>query len=682
MLTLISDGISYNLQRGVELFTYLANTCINFLKKGLKTLSDLPYITSVDNKVEEVNKPFLDLTGYTERSIMGRNVEEVWQQLLRISMDLNRVKCLKECDCYMFDILRRAKEVTIGYTENFELKQCIYTFKQKVNSILEDKYPFLELANSANDTGVALYSVPEFILLKGNESHNRYLSRLFGGTKDIIGKRIEEILPDWKGSDTEDIFNSVVRTGKPIFYDDHMREYPETGIICTRYTLTPIFEGEKLRYLVLIHNDVTEKVKIRNAISEKNLIIERQKNYYEKQRDYLYRLFNTMKLPIISLSYPEYKIMEFNKKALSELKELTGMDDLTIEKGISGKSLAELIPLFSISNEKTFVDRMKETKSSVCHKKMELEKKGRKVYYNVTHHPFINIMDEITEILIVAVDVTDEVEKAKQMESILKLKDDFLYFITHEFKTPLSVINVAVQTLERFYSMQIPDKARFLIEKVKQNSYRQLRLVNNLLEIARINSGYIKLKQRNVDIVFLTRAITESVAIYAQQKGIELVFVTKFPQRVIGLDDEKLERVLLNLLSNAIKFTPAGKKVVVELSSGLHKHKRVIRIKVKDQGIGIPKEKQTVIFDRFGQVDNLLTVQAEGSGIGLYLVKLMVDSIGGDITLESEWGKGSVFTLMIPSKKAKENTKEQKFKLGSDNRLIQTTAIEFSDIYI
>ncbi len=645
-------------------------------------MSDLPYMTAVDNRVAELNKSFLELTGYTERSILGKNVEVIWQHLLRISMDLDRVKSFKECDCYMFDSLRRAKEVTISYTENFELKQCIYTFKQKANSVLEDKFPFLEHANSANDTGVALYSVPEFILLKGNESHNRYIRRLFGGTEDIIGKRIEGILPDWKGSDTENIFSSVVRTGKPIFYDEHIREYPETGIICTRYTLIPIFEEEELRYLVLIHNDVTEEIKIRNAILEKNLIIEGQKDYFEKQRNYLYRLLNTMNLPIISFSYPEFNIKEFNNKALTELRELTGMNDLTIGSNIPCRSLAEMIPLFDISSEKILIGRMEETKSSVCHKKMELCKKGRKVYYDVTYHPFLNIMEEITEVLMVAVDVTDEVEKAKQMENILKLKDEFLYFITHEFKTPLSVVNAAVQTLEHCYSMQIPDKARFLIGKVKQNSYRQLRLVNNLLEIARINSGYIKLKQRNVDIVFLTRAITESVAIYAQQKGIELVFVTKFPQRVIGLDDEKLERVLLNLLSNAIKFTPAGKKVVVELSSGLHKHKRVIRIKVKDQGIGIPKEKQTVIFDRFGQVDNLLTVQAEGSGIGLYLVKLMVDSIGGDITLESEWGKGSVFTLMIPSKKAKENTKEQKFKLGSDNRLIQSTAIEFSDIYI
>ncbi|HQJ37751.1 MAG TPA: ATP-binding protein, partial [Bacillota bacterium] len=645
-------------------------------------MSDLAYIAEVDNRVEEVNKSFLDLTGYTERSILGRNLEEIWQQVLRISMDLNRVKCLKECNCYMFDILRRAKEVTISYTENPERRQCVYTIRIKKNSMLEDKFPFLELTNSANDTGVALYSVPEFILLKGNENHSRYISRFFDGTEDIIGKRIEEILPDWKGSDTENIFSSVVRTGKPIFYDEHIREYPGTGVICTRYTLTPIFEEEELRYLVLIHNDVTEKVRIRNALSEKNHIIEGQKDYFEKQRNYLYRLFNAMDMPIMSFSYPELKIKEFNNKALYELRELTGISDLIVEPNTDGENLSELIPFFNENNEKKLIERMKETKSSVCHKKMELCKKGRMVYYDVTYHPFLNMMEEITEILIVAVDVTDEVEKEKQMENILELKDEFLYFITHEFKTPLSVINAAVQTLEHCYSMQIPDKARFLIAKVKQNSYRQLRLVNNLLEIARINSGCIKLKQRNVDIVFLTRAITESVAIYAQQKGIELVFVAKFPQRVIGLDDEKLERVLLNLLSNAIKFTPAGRKVVVELSSGLHKHKRVICIKVKDQGIGIPKEKQDVIFDRFGQVDNLLTGQAEGSGIGLYLVKLMVNSIGGDITLESEWGKGSVFTIMIPSKKAKNNTNEQKFKLGSDNRLIQSTAIEFSDIYI
>ncbi|MEA4846175.1 MAG: PAS domain-containing protein, partial [Clostridiaceae bacterium] len=486
---------------------------------------DLPYMIAVDNKVEKVNGHYLDLTGYKEMDILGREVEEVWRQLLRISADLSKLQHSKSCDCYMFDICFEAKEVTISYSEDIELKQGVYTFRQKKNSILEDKFPFLMLANSANDTGTALYSVPDFILLKANEYHHRYCRKRNTGLKSIIGKYIWDIFPDWKDSETSYIFNEAAETGKPVFSDEYMRVYPEIGNICIKYTLTPIFEEETVKYIVLIHEDVTEKVKIRDAIAEKNRIIEEQKSCLQSQRDYMYKLFNAMELPIMSLSYPELKIIEFNKKALSELREFTGMGDVVAESYLAGRSLYEMISLLNIQDEKEFFDRMKQTRCTVCHEKMEIEKNGRKVYYNITYHPFLDIMGEIVQLLIVGVDVTREVEKRKQIEEVLKLKDEFLYFMTHEFKTPLTVINAAVQTLEYVYSKQIPDKAIVLVEKVKQNSYRQLRLVNNLLEIARINSGNIKLKERNIDIVFLARAITESVAIYAQQKDIDIVFI-------------------------------------------------------------------------------------------------------------------------------------------------------------
>jgi signal transduction histidine kinase len=309
-------------------------------------------------------------------------------------------------------------------------------------------------------------------------------------------------------------------------------------------------------------------------------------------------------------------------------------------------------------------------------------KNGRKVYYNMTYHPVLNMMGEVTEILLVAVDVTGEVEKRKQMEDIFKQKDEFFYFMSHEFKTPLTVINAAVQSLEYIYGKQIPDKAKVLVEKVKQNAFRQLRLVNNLLDITKISSGKIKLKKRNIDIVLLVRVITESVAIYAQQKGVEIIFESKLRYRIAGIDDEKFERILLNLLSNAIKFTPAGKRVTVELSGKLYKGRRMICIKVKDQGIGIPKDKQGLIFDRFEQVDSVLTRQSEGTGIGLYLVKLMVNAFDGEIFLESEEGKGSVFILMIPSKRVKENIKIKEIQHMPESRLVQSIATEFSDIYL
>lgn len=647
-----------------------------------KNLTDMPFMIAVDNKVKEVNEPFTNLTGYEGKDILGMKVEKVWKQLLKISADYHKVKHMHEFDCFMFDIGCTVKEVTIEHCEMLETNRSIYIFKQKKNSLFDEKYSFLEMVNSGNDTGLAIYSVPDFILLKANNSYFEYFGKQYNTLKEMLGLPLEVLLPSWKNCEIHEICLSVVKSGQPVYFDELLVESPEIGSFYLRDTLTPIFEEGTVKYLVQIHNDVTEKVMNRKAVEEKQQMIEEQKNRIEAQRDYLCKLFNALELPIISLSYPDFRVIEYNKKALSDLSEITGTGDAVIESRLTGKSLSEYEPLIKDFDSKGFLHELQTTKSEICHEKMEMSKNGRKVYYDITYHPFLNMMGEITEILVVAADVTGEVEKRKQMEDVLKLKDEFFYLMSHEFKTPLTVINAAVQSLEKIHSGQMPYKAKTLIGKIKQNNFRQLRLVNNLLDITKLNAGQIKLRKRNIDIVFLTRAITESVAIYAQQKGVEIIFTTKLQQRVIGIDDEKFERILLNLLSNAIKYTPSGKKVVVELSAKLNNNKRMICIKVKDQGIGIPKEKHNLIFERFGQVESTLTRQAEGSGIGLFLVKLMMDAFNGEITLESESGRGSVFTLMIPSKKVKENIKEWEIQHISDSRIVQSIATEFSDIYL
>ena len=647
-----------------------------------KNTVDMPWMIAYADSVSEVNIPLLNLTGYEEKDFVGMKIEKVWKQLLRISVDYLKVKDLQKCDCYMFDIECSVKEVTIEYYGMLESDQGIFTFLQKKNNMFDEKYPFLELANSANDTGLALYSVPDFILLKANDDFLVYFSKQYKTLKQVLGFSLESLTTGWKNSEIFDIFMYVVETGQPLYFHEKLIELFETGSFYSRSTLTPIFEEGEVKYLVQIHNDVTEKVINREAVLEKNSIIEEQKKSIEAQRDYLNKLFNALELPIMSLSYPDFKILEFNKKAMADISELTGAGDVLIECYKTGRSLKEVGYLIENLSSQASMDEVIRTKSTICQEMLEMTRNGHKSYYNITYHPFLNTLEEITEILLVGVDVTNEIEKRKQIEDVLKLKDEFFYLMSHEFKTPLTVINAAVQSLENIYSSQIPFKARVLIGKIKQNAFRQLRLVNNLLDITKINAGQLKLKKRNIDIVFLARAITESVAIYAQQKDVEIVFATKLTQRVIGIDDEKFERILLNLLSNAIKYTPSGKKIAVELFAKLNKNKRMICIKVKDQGVGIPKEKQSLIFERFGQVDNTLTRQSEGSGIGLYLVKLMMNALGGEIFLESESGKGSVFTLMIPSKKAKKNIYEWEMQHISDSRIVQSIATEFSDIYL
>lgn len=280
-------------------------------------------------------------------------------------------------------------------------------------------------------------------------------------------------------------------------------------------------------------------------------------------------------------------------------------------------------------------------------------------------------------------------EKAKNeaLEEAIKLKDEFFYLITHEFKTPIAVINLALQALDYICKEEVTEKVGGYLNTIKQNVNRQLRLVNNLLDISRINSGHLKMNYNYFNIPEVVSAIVSSVQLYAQQKSVRLIFKSELSERIIYSDEEKLERILLNLLSNALKFTTENKSIIVTLSEEVQNDNCAIILSVKDEGMGIPKSKQQTIFERFEQVDSSLSRHAEGSGLGLYLVKLLISSLGGEISLESTVNKGSTFIVRLPSVKALASDEVSACMdngnqfLSSDNRIIQSTAIEFSDIY-
>ena len=278
-----------------------------------------------------------------------------------------------------------------------------------------------------------------------------------------------------------------------------------------------------------------------------------------------------------------------------------------------------------------------------------------------------------------------EREKYEALKASMKLKDEFLYLITHEFKTPLSVISSALQTMDLVCKNKMPEKADKYIITIKQNINRQIRLVNNLLDITRINSGNIKVNYEIHDIVYLTKSIVKSIQPIAHQKGVLINFSSMIDRKDISVDEEKFERILLNLLSNALKFTPSNKSINVKIYIRKHKNKSMVCICIQDEGIGIPKDKQSYIFERFGQVNTSLSRQAEGTGIGLHLVKMFVNILGGHITLESEEGKGSTFAVMIPAiivKNLEENLINDKLLIQGESRLTKTAAIELSDIYL
>jgi len=268
-----------------------------------------------------------------------------------------------------------------------------------------------------------------------------------------------------------------------------------------------------------------------------------------------------------------------------------------------------------------------------------------------------------------------------QMRMFDTLKTEYFANVSHELRTPLNVILSSLKLLELKKSKIQAESALKLdkqISTIKQNSYRLLRLINNIIDITKIESGFFEIHLKDCNIVSIVEDITLSVAEYVEGKGVDLLFDTDVEEKLIACDPDKIERIILNLLSNAVKFTKSGGHISVNV----YEREETVEIIVSDTGIGIPRDMQELVFQRFRQVDTSLTKEKEGSGIGLSLVKSLVDMHGGNISLESEYGKGSKFIVQLPVKIL---GPEENAGYNIDNHINQTQierlSIEFSDIY-
>lgn len=389
----------------------------------------------------------------------------------------------------------------------------------------------------------------------------------------------------------------------------------------------------------------------------------RVENCLKKQRDNFYNIINSLDLLICRFSYPDFKVIHYNKKVKEEI--------IYSNENIYSKFL-------QIScNDRETLDKEQKNNAMISGSNIKVVLSGKERYIETFYQYIFDVDGEIKEVIKVGIDITDKVSHQQELEEILKTQEEFFSFIAHEFRTPLTVMSSTTQLLNLVYRKDLPEKVVGYIDKINLSTLQQLRLVNNLLDITRADAGYLNVNLRNYDIVSMSKAITESVRSFAVRKDINLEFTCNIDKKIIAVDDEKYERILLNLLSNAIKFTKNGKTVKVELDS----NDRFTNINVKDEGVGIPKEKQDVIFNRFGQVNNDLTRKSEGTGIGLCLVRLLINSMGGRIELTSQLGKGSTFTIILPNKVISTDTKVVDMNL-MDNRLVQTMDMEFSNIYL
>lgn len=256
---------------------------------------------------------------------------------------------------------------------------------------------------------------------------------------------------------------------------------------------------------------------------------------------------------------------------------------------------------------------------------------------------------------------------------------EFISNISHELRTPLNNILGAQKLLtlnvrKDSYTLKSQNDFIKYLGSIRNNSYRLQRIINNFIDITDIQLGLSKLNLVNDNIISIIKKIVKNVAFVALGKGIDLFFCTNVDQKIIAFDKEKTERILLNLLSNAIKYSERGKTIEVV---AIAKEESIL-ILVKDQGIGIPKQKLESIFEPFMQVDKSFIRSQEGSGIGLAIVKSFVELQKGHISVTSKEEEGSIFEIELPADICSESI--TKIFDDEEANIMQKIKIEFSDI--
>lgn len=636
-------------------------------------LENVPYLMVDNGIVSQVGELLLAQLGYEKDDIVGLSELEVLDTLFGV-----RNKIQPEKKKFLHLISSKSGEMffySIQVCDHISSRQRLYIFKKR-DSIQYDLNIIHQLISNS-PFGMAVFSVPDITLLNANQSWLKRLDEPYNTREASIGRHISEIITGWKGSVLESIWNTVLVSGKSCYLPEYRYIGLKKGLSYWNISLTPIYEDSILAYFVEITHDVTETVMNRDKI--------------RFQRDQLFKQFQQFETVVENMSdalfvlYPDSAAISLNQEAhfikhlfngFNKMEKIR--DDIKYYDENDKEIPYNSLPAFRIlqgEHYKAF--------------RVTVKARDNTHHFSISGRPVFDNKKNIFFSIVCIRDVTSQVnhdnymlkiekEKKEYLERVIRLKDDFLTLISHEFKTPLTVIGTAIQAMELLCGNELSIKAKRYIDTIRQNSLRQLRLVSNLLDITRGTADQIRLHKRSVDIVLLTRLITDSVKIYAAQKNLQITFLSDFDKKLIFIDDEKYERIVLNLLSNAIKFTPKGKSIQVRL----YKEKDYINLEVKDEGVGIPKEKIGLIFERFGQVDNSLSRQAEGTGMGLYLVKMFVEQMGGSISASSTLYKGATFLVKLPDEPIGQHDMTSELETVDNKKIIHMMNIEFSDIYL
>ncbi|MGG7177799.1 PAS domain-containing sensor histidine kinase [Clostridium paraputrificum] len=418
-------------------------------------------------------------------------------------------------------------------------------------------------------------------------------------------------------------------------------------------------------------NDSNRIVATYTNITEEFLVNERLKVSESKLKSITENI-----LDLIASIDKEGTITYLNRSALLTL----GYEEIDI----IGKSYIELL-VDKNKEVANFLEKNIEESALIAHglltkdgEVLEVESVVRRLYKK---NGFIDGYIVVARNLKMKKELDELRDRYNQIKEYDHIRGEFFANLSHEVRTPINIIYSCLQLLNNQKNNGAEELAAYYekYEKtIKQNCFRILRMVNNLIDISKIDSGFENMKFNNYDIINLVEDITMSVIPYVEGQNISIMFDTDTEECNIKCDPDKIERVMLNLISNAVKFTDSGGSILVDIKVD----DIWINIRIKDSGHGIPVYLREIIFERFVQTDKSFNRQREGSGIGLALVKSIVSLHNGEVYLEDSSDEGSVFIVKLPNIVAADNEAgiPENRETGKSS-ISDKVGIEFSDIY-
>jgi PAS domain S-box-containing protein len=484
-----------------------------------------------------------------------------------------------------------------------------------------------------------------------------------GLTQAAPGKTMRELIPNHDESWFE-IYGRVSRTGEPIRFENYAE------VLDRWFDLYAFRIGEPEDHKVAVmFKNITDRKK---AEAERERLLKQLEN----ERAKLNYLFTNAPAFVATLRGPEH-IFELANPAY---RQLIG------HREVIGKAVREALPEVDGQGFIELLDTVFQTGEPFVGKEISVwlqrENGGllENRFVDFVYQPIFADNKAVSGIFVHGIDITEQVRSRKEAEDANRAKDEFLATLSHELRTP---INAILGWSKMMTDNRLDENGqRRALETIHRNAQAQTQLIEDILDVSRIISGKLKLDARPVELSSVVEAATEAVLPSAQAKEIRIQKTIDSGLNIVSGDPHRLQQIIWNILSNAVKFTPKGGFVQIKLQR-LNSH---IEISIADTGIGISPKMLPFIFDRFSQAESATNRRYGGLGLGLAIVRHLVEIHAGSIEAHSEGeGQGAIFTIKLPlvdfdSVAQPESSKQRHSKNGG--AVPPESATELTDLQI